>query len=50
MASHEFVKTSKPFKSFNLSPLFLPRDAGEDEGGGLNGAGAVERFERFELV
>lgn len=24
------------FKPFKPSPLFLPRDAGEDEGGGLN--------------
>src|SRR4051812_11192184 len=32
----------------NLSLSFLHRDAGEDEGGGLNGALAVERLERFE--
>jgi hypothetical protein len=26
------------FKTFNPHLWFLPRDAGEDEGGGLNGA------------
>jgi hypothetical protein len=36
----EFQKTFnsfKKFKSFKPPPLFLPRVAGEDEGGGLNG-------------
>jgi hypothetical protein len=28
----------KQFKTFNLHLWFLPRDAGEDEGGGLNEA------------
>jgi hypothetical protein len=34
----EEFETFKPFKSFQPPPLFLPRVAGEDEGGGLNGA------------
>jgi hypothetical protein len=42
-------KTFKPFKSFKPPPLFLPRDAGENEGGGLNGALAIELLEQFEL-
>ena len=31
-------KMFKSFKTFNPPPLVLPRDAGEDEGGGLSGA------------
>jgi hypothetical protein len=31
-------KPFKPFKQFKPPPRVLPRDAGEDEGGGLNGA------------
>ena len=34
------MRLFKPFKAFNrhapLNPHLLPRDAGEDEGGGLN--------------
>jgi hypothetical protein len=37
------------FKLFKPPPRFLPRDAREDEGGGLNGALAVELLEQFEL-
>ena len=36
------------FKTFKPPPLFFPRVAAEDEGGGLNGALAIERLERFE--
>jgi hypothetical protein len=38
----------QPFQPFNRialfkpPPLFLPRDAGEDEGGGLNGLNGTE--------
>jgi len=37
------------FKPFKPSPLFLPRDAGEDEGGGFELSEAVELLERLEL-
>jgi hypothetical protein len=36
LISEEFNLVKK-FKAFKPPPLFLPRDAGEDEGGGLNG-------------
>jgi hypothetical protein len=34
-------KPFKSFKTFKLPPLFLPRDAGEDEGEGLNPSAAL---------
>jgi hypothetical protein len=34
-------KQFNTFKKFKPPPLVLPRDAGEDEGGGLNGLNAL---------
>jgi hypothetical protein len=31
----------KKFQLFKPPPMFLPRDAGEDEGGGLNGLNSL---------
>jgi hypothetical protein len=36
-------KTFQPFKPLKPPPLFLPRDAGEDEGG-------IERLEPLERL
>jgi len=38
VCSLKTFKTFKPFKMLKPPPLVLPRDAGEDAGGGLNGA------------
>src|SRR6266536_771010 len=42
------VPTVQSVQAVPAPTSFLPRDAGEDEGRGLNGALAFERFEHFE--
>jgi hypothetical protein len=45
----QVVQTVTEVQNVLPPSLILSRDAGEERGGGLNGAQAIERFERLEL-
>jgi hypothetical protein len=46
VGSAEAFNSFKKFKSFKPPPLFLPRGAEEDEGGGLNGLNGLNVLNR----